>query len=145
MQGRCDVGIGYGDDIDRAKALILEAIARVPGVLREPPPEVLVVHLADSSVDLRARWGVAPPRRANALDLQDQVLASIKHALLTHGIDIPFPTRQVLFHDQTEETEGDRARQREGWPAGKRQILRPRLCPRTARRDPDPARAGGFD
>ncbi len=24
----------------------------------------------------------------------------------------------VLFHDQTEETDGDRRRQREGWPAG---------------------------
>jgi small conductance mechanosensitive channel len=24
----------------------------------------------------------------------------------------------VLFHDQTEETDGDRSRQREGWPAG---------------------------
>ena len=34
------------------------------------------------------------------------------------GIDLPFPTRVVLFHDQTEETDGDRARQREGWPAG---------------------------
>ena len=32
--------------------------------------------------------------------------------------DLPFPTRVVLLHDQTEETYGDRTRQREGWPAG---------------------------
>jgi hypothetical protein len=31
------------------------------------------------------------------------------------------PTQQILFHDQTEETDGDRARQREGWPKGKRE------------------------
>ncbi|CAA9301581.1 MAG: hypothetical protein AVDCRST_MAG11-870 [uncultured Gemmatimonadaceae bacterium] len=31
---------------------------------------------------------------------------------------MPFPTRQILFHDQTEDTDGDRRRQREGWPAG---------------------------
>jgi small conductance mechanosensitive channel len=37
--------------------------------------------------------------------------------LTAAGIDLPFPTTQVLFHDQTEETDGDRARQREGWPA----------------------------
>ena len=33
------------------------------------------------------------------------------------GIDLPFPTQQVLFHDQTEATDGDRRQQREGWPA----------------------------
>jgi small conductance mechanosensitive channel len=37
-----DVGIGYGDDIDQAKELILEAIASVEGVLREPSPDALV-------------------------------------------------------------------------------------------------------
>ena len=35
-----------------------------------------------------------------------------------HGIDLPFPTQMILFHDQTEEVDGDRRHQREGWPAG---------------------------
>lgn len=43
-----------------------------------------------------------------------------------HGIDLPFETRVVLFHDQTEETDGDRRRQREGWPAGQGEVPRPR-------------------
>ena len=38
--------------------------------------------------------------------------------LAAAGIDLPFPTQVVLFHDQTEATDGDRRRQREGWPAG---------------------------
>jgi len=38
--------------------------------------------------------------------------------LVSAGIDLPFPTTQVLFHDQTEASDGDRRRQREGWPAG---------------------------
>ena len=121
-----DIGIGYGDDIDRAKALILEAITSIDSVLKEPPPEVLVTKLADSSVHIRARWWITPPRRANALDMQDQVLAAIKRILLANGIDIPFPTQQILFHDQTEETDGDRRRQREGWPAGQDQAPAPR-------------------
>ncbi|MGV3530855.1 MAG: mechanosensitive ion channel family protein, partial [Chthoniobacteraceae bacterium] len=58
-----------------------------------------------------------PPRRRDALDSRDRVLTAIKRSLLQHGIDLPFPTHQVLFHDQTEEGDGDRARQREGWPA----------------------------
>ena len=121
-----DIGIGYGDDIDRAKQLILEAIASVDDVLQDPAPDALVVELADSTVNIRARWWVKPPRRADVLDKQDQVLAAIKNKLTANGISMPFPTQQILFHDQTEETDGDRARQREGWPAGNKEVPKPR-------------------
>lgn len=121
-----DVGIGYGDDIEQARALILEAIRSVEDVLADPAPDALVVDLAPSTVNIRARWWIKPPRRADALDLQDKVLTAIKQSLMDHGIDLPFPTQQVLFHDQTEATDGDRTRQREGWPAGKAESPGPR-------------------
>lgn len=121
-----DVGIGYGDDIDEVKALILEAISETEGTLSEPAPDAIVVGLAESTVNIRARWWVQPPVRAEVLALQDQVLTAIKKKLTAHGIDLPFPTQQILFHDQTEESDGDRTRQREGWPAGKREVPRPR-------------------
>jgi small conductance mechanosensitive channel len=121
-----DVGIGYGDDIDEAKQLILEAIHETEGVLQEPAPDALVMELAGSTVNIRARWWVKPPRRAEVLDLQDKVLTAIKKKLTANGIDLPFPTQQILFHDQTEETDGDRARQREGWPAGRKEVPKPR-------------------
>ena len=89
-----DVGIGYGDDIARARDLMLEAMREVKGVLPDPP------------------------RQADILDAQDKVLEAIKNKLLAHGIDLPFPTRQILVHDQTEAIDGDRRRQREGWPSG---------------------------
>jgi small-conductance mechanosensitive channel len=60
---------------------------------------------------------IDPPRRAEALEVADRVLERIKPALQHAGIDLPFPTTQILFHDQTESTDGDRTRQREGWPA----------------------------
>jgi small-conductance mechanosensitive channel len=121
-----DVGIGYGDDIDRAKQLILEALYETEGVLQEPAPDAIVVALAESTVNIRARWWVEPPRRADVLNLQDRVLTAIKNKLTANGVDLPFPTQQILFHDQTEETDGDRARQREGWPKGKGAVPRPR-------------------
>ncbi|MBL1179463.1 mechanosensitive ion channel family protein [Pantanalinema sp. GBBB05] len=117
-----DIGIGYGDDISEAKQLILAAINETHGVLQSPAPDAIVVGLAESTVNIRARWWVKPPRRAEVLDLQDRVLTAIKQKLMENGIDLPFPTQQILFHDQTEETDGDRTRQREGWPAGKREV-----------------------
>ncbi|WP_026734854.1 mechanosensitive ion channel family protein [Fischerella sp. PCC 9605] len=121
-----DVGIGYGDDIDRAKQLILEAMHETEGVLAEPAPDALVMELAESTVNIRARWWIQPPRRADALDARDRVLTNIKKKLMANGIDLPFPTQQILFHDQTEETDGDRTRQREGWPAGRGEVPKPR-------------------
>ncbi|MDX2229432.1 MAG: mechanosensitive ion channel family protein [Leptolyngbyaceae cyanobacterium bins.349] len=121
-----DIGIGYGDDIDAAKRLILEAIQETEGTLSEPAPDAIVVDLAESTVNIRARWWVQPPRRAEVLALQDKVLTAIKKKLTVNGIDLPFPTQQILFHDQTDETDGDRRRQREGWPAGTQLVPQPR-------------------
>lgn len=122
-----DVAIGYGDDLKWTKQLMLEAIHGVELVLKDPPPDVLVMELAENSVNIRARWWIKPPRRSDALDSRDQVISAIKQKLyVENGIDLPYPTRQILFHDQTEETDGDRSRQREGWPAGKNPVPQPR-------------------
>ncbi|XWK88297.1 MAG: mechanosensitive ion channel family protein [Phormidium sp.] len=121
-----DIGIGYGDDIEQARQLILEAMQEIPDVLREPAPDAIVVDLAESTVNIRARWWIQPPRRSDALQLQDKVLTGIKNKLTANGIDLPFPTQQILFHDQTEDTDGDRTRQREGWPAGRNEAPKPR-------------------
>ncbi|MFL9458252.1 mechanosensitive ion channel family protein [Tolypothrix bouteillei VB521301_2] len=129
-----DVGIGYGDDIDRAKQLMLEAIHSVDSVLKDPAPDALVVELAESTVNIRARWWIKPPRRADDLTSRDQVISKIKNKLVKNGIDLPFPTRQILFHDQTEETDGDRSSQREGWPAGKSSVPKPRSIGGSLRR-----------
>ncbi|MBD2298397.1 mechanosensitive ion channel family protein [Nostoc sp. FACHB-190] len=121
-----DVGIGYGDDIDQAKELMLQALHSVAEVLQDPAPDVLVMELAESTVNIRVRWWVKPPRRADDLASRDKVLSAIKKTLVANGIDLPFPTQQILFHDQTEETDGNRSRQREGWPAGRGEVPKPR-------------------
>lgn len=74
---------------------------------------------------LRVDWWGKPPRRADALDLQEQVLEKVKATLTKNGIDLPYPTRQILFHDQTEATDGERRRQCEGWSAGPGEVPLP--------------------
>lgn len=122
-----DVGIGYGDDIDQAKAIALRTLRSLASVEQDPPPDVLTVGLDLSTVNLRVRWWTSP-HRADVLKAQDEVLTALKKALTEEGIDLPFPVQVVLFHDQTEDTDGDRKRQREGWPAGKG------VVPKAARR-----------
>jgi hypothetical protein len=85
------------------------------------------VELAESTVNLRARWWTKS-RMADGLNAQDRVLTSVKRALTAAGIDLPFPTRQILLHDQTEATDGDRRHQREGWAAGTGDVPEPRAA-----------------
>ena len=117
LRSQYDVGIGYGDDVAHAKAVALEAVKGVDGVLADPAPDVLLWDLAGSSQNLRVRWWTKP-KRSGVVQVRDRVLEAVAKALSGAGVDLPFPTQVVLLHDQTEATDGDRARQREGWPAG---------------------------
>eukprot|EP00913_Durusdinium_trenchii_P013406 g12587.t1 len=96
-----DVGVGYGDDLRQAIETTLETVKGVDGVLSDPTPDVLVSELAGSTVNLRARWWTKPDR-ATVVQVNNEVIASIKEALDDAAIDMPYPTQVVLFHDQTE-------------------------------------------
>ncbi|MHB2211479.1 mechanosensitive ion channel family protein [Methylobacterium sp. CM6257] len=110
--------IGNGDDITEARRIIVETLRGTEGVLADPPPEALVTGLGAAGVDMTARLWIDPPRRRDAVDALDQAISNVKDALTAAGVDLPYPTSQILLHDQTEEADGDRTRQREGWPAG---------------------------
>lgn len=117
IRSQYDVGIGYADAVPAARNAILEAMQSVQGVVSDPAPEVLAWELAGSAVNLRARWWT-DSERASVVQVRDRVIESIKQRLDEEAVDMPYPTQVVLFHDQTEATDGDRTAQREGWPAG---------------------------
>ena len=112
-----DIGIGYGDDVELACRTFAEAIAALDDVVAEPAAEVLPWALDASSVTLRARWWTGS-KRTEIVHLKARAVKAVIDAARAHAIDLAYPTQVILFHDQTEETDGDRVRQREGWPAG---------------------------
>ena len=112
------IGIGYGDSPEVSVELFTECLKGIDGVIADPAPEVLAAGLSESTVDLKARWWTASTRRER-VHVRSRVVLALHEVAVKNGIDIPFPTQVVLFHDQTEETDGDRSTQREGWPAGR--------------------------
>ncbi|MFV8781761.1 mechanosensitive ion channel family protein [Microbulbifer sp. SA54] len=110
-----DIGIGYGDDIGKACEVIQRALLEIDGVLKQPKPEALPWDLAASWVTIRARWWTHS-RQTDVSHIHARVIKAVKQALDSAHIDMPYETCVHLFHDQTEETDGDRNRQREGWP-----------------------------
>ncbi|MEO5732457.1 MAG: mechanosensitive ion channel family protein [Rubrivivax sp.] len=113
-----DVGIGYGDGIEHARQVLVDAIRSVSDVQQEPAPEALTWDLSASWVTIRVRWWT-DSRRADVVHVHAQVLTAIKLALDQAGIDMPYDTQVQLFHDQTESDDGLRGSQREGWPKPK--------------------------
>lgn len=111
-----DVGIGYGDDPETASQLFLEAIMNLEGIQVSPAPEVLPWALDDSYVTLRVRWWTKS-LRTEMVHVRPRVILALHRTAKNNSIDLPFPTTVMLVHDQTEVTDGQRTRQREGWPS----------------------------
>jgi small conductance mechanosensitive channel len=98
-QRRIDLvfGIGYDDDIKKAKAILDEVVGDDERILAEPAPTVAVSELADSSVNFVVRpWVNTPDYWAVRFDL----IEAVKLRFDAEGISIPFPQRDVHIHQQ---------------------------------------------
>ena len=93
------VGIGYADDINAAKAEIMQALGRADTVSKQATPTIIAVNLGDSTIDLIVRWFIDDGNQANKVNSIDQVLIEIKTALDAAGIDMPFPVRTLDLSD----------------------------------------------
>ena len=91
---RCDMsfGIGYGDDIDKAKAVCKRLIEEDERALKDPAPLIVVGALGESSVDLTVR---AWTKSADLWPFYWDMHAKVKKAFDAEGISIPFPQRDV--------------------------------------------------
>ncbi len=89
------VGIGYDDDIRKAKDIIWEVLNADERILKDPAPTVAVSELADSSVNFVVRpwvksgdyWGVM-------FDFNEK----IKLTFDEKGISIPYPQMDIHTH-----------------------------------------------
>jgi len=92
-------GIGYGDDIDKAKKVLFDEIAKFPQVLKEPAePFVGVSELADSSVNFAVRVWV---KGEDYWDVFFGLNENVKKAFDANNISIPFPQTDVHIFNET--------------------------------------------
>jgi small-conductance mechanosensitive channel len=89
-----DIGVAYDADLDEARAVLLDAVTDVDGVLDRPRPEVWVEAFADSAVTLAVRFWHAPDA-ATLWRVRNEVAIACKRALDDAGIAIPFPQRVI--------------------------------------------------
>lgn len=95
------VGIGYEDDIEEAKAVILKALKQSDTVSKLAEPSVVATGFGDSSIDLSVRWYIDDGTQANKVTSIHEVIVAIKRALDAAGINIPFPIRTLDVNQST--------------------------------------------
>ncbi len=91
---RCDllIGVDYGDNLKLARDTIWKVITGHEKVLKDPEPAILVMDLADSSVNFAVRPWV---KADDYWVVRSELLEQIKTELETAGCSIPFPQRTV--------------------------------------------------
>lgn len=94
------IGIGYDDDIKKAKDTLAQIISEEPRVLAEPKTNIAVSELADSSVNFVVRPWV---KTSDYWDVYFDLTEKIKLTFDEQGISIPYPQRDVHLYEETKE------------------------------------------
>lgn len=90
-------GVGYGENVDDARAIIKTAVTECETVISDSRPiEVFANEFADSAINFEVSWWTG----SKPIDIRvsrDEVVAAIKSALDEAKIEIPFPYRTLTF------------------------------------------------
>ncbi|MDP2137942.1 MAG: mechanosensitive ion channel [Candidatus Didemnitutus sp.] len=97
---RIPFGVAYGTDTDKLTTVLMEIAANDPQVLKTPEPALFFDGFGDSSLNFElAVWTqelASSPRR-----FRSQINFAIDRALRAHGIEIPFPQRDLHIRSGT--------------------------------------------
>jgi small-conductance mechanosensitive channel len=97
---RINIGVAYDADLPKAKKIILDIADAIEWIAKEPKPKVVVRFFGESSVDLQVRVWIKNARKR--MDTISEVTDKVKEAFDQHGIEIPYPKRDIIITHRQE-------------------------------------------
>ncbi|AMW80441.1 transporter [Acinetobacter sp. TGL-Y2] len=96
---RCEfiVGIGYEDDVQKAKEIVLDILDRDSSILSQPGFSVNVAALADFSVHLKVQWWVDTGETGTSNSISS-IQEKVIHAFAENDVSIPYPVQEVKVY-----------------------------------------------
>jgi len=91
---KAPVGVSYGCDLELVEELLMQAATDTPRVLDTPAPRILLMGFGDSSVDFQIRFWIDDPEEGLS-NIRSDVLKRVWKLFKEHGIEIPFPQRDL--------------------------------------------------
>jgi len=91
-------GIAYGDDVEKARKVLMDILNRDQRILDDPAPFIKMSELADSSVNLATRVWVKTP---DYWDVYMENMEKVYNAFNREGINFPFPQMDVHLQKES--------------------------------------------
>jgi len=91
------LGVGYDDEIHKARGIIMGVLEADERVLKDPAPVVMLLELGASSVDFAVRPWV---KSGDYWKTRADMLEGIKNALDKNGLSIPYPQQDIHIVSQ---------------------------------------------
>ena len=92
-----DVGVSYGDDLERAQEVALAAIEGIAGRNDDRPAELYYTAFGDSSVNFVLRFWLENAYQGSFFNARHEAIIRVKKAFDEAGLTIPFPIRTLDF------------------------------------------------
>lgn len=96
---RCEfiVGIGYEDDVQKAKDVVMKILDHDSSILSQPRFSVNVAALADFSVNLKVQWWVDTGETGTSNSISS-VQEKVIQAFAENDVSIPYPVQEVKVY-----------------------------------------------
>jgi small conductance mechanosensitive channel len=92
-----EVGISYGEDLERVRDITIAAVDRMPFLLEDQDINLYYKEFGDSSINFIIMIWVHYPDEPGFLKARSELIIAIKKAFDKNGITIPFPIRTLDF------------------------------------------------
>jgi small conductance mechanosensitive channel len=92
-----NIGISYGEDLERVKEITLEAVKGIDGLAEGEETTFYYEGFGDSSINFIIRLWAKSPEQAIWLKVGSEAIMKIKKAYNENDIMIPFPIRTLDF------------------------------------------------
>lgn len=93
-----EVGVSYGDDLEKVQKVTLEAISSLDDILKDEGVQFYFTDYGDSSINFVVMfWTEYKIKHSEYLEAQHRAIIAINKAFKANEITIPFPIRTLDF------------------------------------------------
>jgi len=92
-----DVGVSYGDDLEKVKRVTIEAVRGIDKIDKEREVTLFFKEFGDSSINFSVRFWAVSPQQPDYLAARSNAVMAIQKAYNENDIMIPFPIRTLDF------------------------------------------------
>jgi len=96
-----DIGVGYGQDVEEVRRIIVTTLRNVDGILSDRPVDALYIEMGESTMIFRVRWWIESYEDTRRV--YDRVNTALQQALDEAGIETAYRTIPLTLMSSSEQ------------------------------------------